>query len=293
MLSFMMTSADGYHADPGEALDWHNVDHEFSQFALAQLREAGTLVFGRVTYEGMAAFWPTPAGEQSDSDVAKAMNTTPKIVISRTLAQATWPGTQVISTDPEEELAKLKQQPGKDIVIAGSSTLTAGLLQTGLLDELRIMVNPVILGQGRSLFQGAARTGVEHLLLDRDDFHPVSSVRPGAPVTGTPAHHTPLMFRTARMSRNGSPSMSTRSARWPAAMAPRSDSPNCCAATVVADRTASAGEMPASTSNSSSWCRLVPYGGDAGADGAWLASVPARIVTPARYHCPTVDRATS
>jgi dihydrofolate reductase len=163
MFSFMMASADGYHADPGDALDWHNVDQEFSQFALAQLREAGTLVFGRVTYEGMAAFWPTPAGEKSDPDVAKAMNTTPKIVISRTLAQATWAGTQVISTHPEQELAKLKQQPGKDIVIPGSSTLTASLLQTSLLDELRIMVNPVILGQGRSLFAGTGRTNLKLL----------------------------------------------------------------------------------------------------------------------------------
>ena len=163
MFSFMMTSADGYHADPGQALDWHNVDQEFSQFALAQLREAGTLVFGRVTYEGMAAFWPTPAGEESDPEVAKAMNTTPKIVISRTLPQATWAGTRIISDHAEEELAKLKQQPGKDIVIPGSSTLTAGLLQTGLLDELRIMVNPVILGQGRSLFAGAGRTGLKLL----------------------------------------------------------------------------------------------------------------------------------
>ena len=111
----------------------------------------------------MAAFWPTPAGEESDPDVAKAMNATPKIVISRTLVQATWAGTQVISTHPEEELAKLKQQPGKDIVIPGSSTLTAGLLQTGLLDELRIMVNPVVLGQGRSLFAGADRTNLKLL----------------------------------------------------------------------------------------------------------------------------------
>jgi dihydrofolate reductase len=163
MFSFMMTSADGYHADLGEALDWHNVDQEFSQFALAQLREAGTLVFGRVTYEGMAAFWPTPAGEESDPDVAKAMNTTPKIVISRTLARAAWAGTQVVSTHAEEELARLKQQRGKDIVIPGSSTLTASLLQTGLLDELRIMVNPVILGQGRSLFAGAGRTNLKLL----------------------------------------------------------------------------------------------------------------------------------
>ena len=163
MFSFMMTSADGYHADPGQALDWHNVDQEFSQFALAQLRKAGTLVFGRVTYEGMAAFWPTPAGQESDPEVAKAMNTTPKIVISRTLPQATWAGTRIISSHAEEELARLKQQPGKDIVIPGSSTLTAGLLQTGLLDELRIMVNPVVLGQGRSLFAGAGRTSLKLL----------------------------------------------------------------------------------------------------------------------------------
>ena len=63
MLSFMITSADGYHADPGQALDWQAIDEEFSQLALTQLRDAGTLVSGRVTYELMAAFWPTrPAG---------------------------------------------------------------------------------------------------------------------------------------------------------------------------------------------------------------------------------------
>jgi dihydrofolate reductase len=163
MFSFMMTSADGYHADPGQALDWHNVDQEFSQFAVAQLREAGTLVFGRVTHQGMAAFWPTPAGDKSGPQVAKAMNTTPKIVISRTLPQATWAGTQIISNHAEQELAKLKQQPGKDIMIPGSSTLTAGLLQTSLLDELRIMVNPVIPGQGSPLFAGAARTSLKLL----------------------------------------------------------------------------------------------------------------------------------
>jgi dihydrofolate reductase len=163
MFSFMMASADGYHAGPGEALDWHNVDQEFSKFALSQLREAGTLVFGRVTYEGMAAFWPTPAAELSDPDIAKALNSTPKIVISRTLEQATWVGTQIISTDPEGQLARLKQQPGGDIVIMGSSALTVGLMQSGLVDELRIMVNPVILGQGRSLFAGATKTSLELL----------------------------------------------------------------------------------------------------------------------------------
>ena len=163
MFSHMMTSADGYHADPGQALDWHNVDREFSQLAMAQLREAGILVFGRVTYEGMAAFWPTPAGQESDPEVAKAMNTTPQIVISRTLPHATWAGTRIISDHVEQELAKLKRQPGQDIVIPGSSTLTASLLHTGLLDELRIMVNSVILGRDSSLFTGADRPSLKLL----------------------------------------------------------------------------------------------------------------------------------
>jgi dihydrofolate reductase len=181
MFSFMMTTADGYHADHGEGLDWHHVDHEFSRFARAQLRDAGTLVFGRVTYEGMAAYWPTAAAEQSDPEVAKAMNTIPKIVISRTLGQATWAGTQVISTDAEDELARLKQQPGKDIVIQGSSTLTASLLQTGLLDELRIMVNPVILGQGRPLFAGAGLTSLK--LLKSQQFTSGNVLLVYAPIT--------------------------------------------------------------------------------------------------------------
>ena len=163
MISFMMTSADGYHAGPGQALGWHNVDQEFSQLALEQLREAGTLVFGRVTYEAMAAFWPAPAGGESDPEVAKEMNSTPKIVISRTLPQATWAGTQIIRHHAEEELARLKRQPGRDIMIPGSSTLTASLLSTGLLDELRIMVNPIILGQGRAVFAGAGQTSLKLL----------------------------------------------------------------------------------------------------------------------------------
>ena len=161
MFSFMMISADGYHADPGQALDWHTIDQQFSRFALAQLREAGLLVFGRVTYQGMAAFWPTPAGEESDPQVAEAMTTTPTIVISRTLPDASWAGARIISNHVDEDLARLEQQPGKDMVIPGSSTLTVGLLQTGLLDEVRIMVNPVILGQGRSRFAGADRAGRE------------------------------------------------------------------------------------------------------------------------------------
>ena len=113
MFSFMITSADGYHADPGQALDWQTIDEEFSLFALAQLREAGTLVFGRVTYELMAAFWPTPAGEESDPDVAKAMNSTPKIVISRTLPQATWAARGSSATTPKRSWPGSSSNPAR------------------------------------------------------------------------------------------------------------------------------------------------------------------------------------
>jgi dihydrofolate reductase len=91
------------------------------------------------------------------------MNSIPKIVISRTLTQASWANTQIVNDHAGEGLARLKRQPGKDIAIFGSSTLTAGLLPTGLVDELRIMVNPVVLGRGRSLFAGAPETGLKLL----------------------------------------------------------------------------------------------------------------------------------
>jgi len=163
LYSFMAVSADGYHADLGQAPGWQTLDEEFSRFSLEQLGETGTLVLGRATYELMAAYWPTPAGEEFSPAIAKVMNSIPKIVISRTLKQATWAGTRIISRQASEELARLKQQPGPDIAIFGSSTLTAGLLPAGLVDELRIMVNPVVLGQGRSLFAGAPATGLELL----------------------------------------------------------------------------------------------------------------------------------
>jgi dihydrofolate reductase len=164
----MMITADGYHADPDDGLAWHHVDHDFNRFAMTQLRDAGTLVFGRVTYEAMAAYWPTPVAHEAHPDVADAMNATPKVVVSRTITDVTWPGTQVISTDVEKELAKLKEQPGRDIVIQGSSTLTASLLPTGLIDELRIMVNPIILGRGKPLFAGARTTDLT--LLKTEQF---------------------------------------------------------------------------------------------------------------------------
>lgn len=158
VLSFLLTSVDGYHEGAGREIDWHNVDEEFNDFAIRQLGEIDLLVFGRVTYEMMAAYWPTEAALRDDPVVATAMNDTRKIVVSRTLDHASWANTTLVREDAAERLRELKRQPGGDIAIFGSSHLTASLLRAGIVDELRVLVNPVLLGAGRPLLETADRT---------------------------------------------------------------------------------------------------------------------------------------
>jgi dihydrofolate reductase len=156
LLSFHVTSVDGYYEGPDQAFDWPVIDEEFNQFALRQLDEADTLVFGRSTYRLMAGYWPTPAAERDDQAVAAKMNGLAKIVVSRTLDTAEWAHTQLIGDGVADVLAKLKQQPGKNMLIMGSSALTVSLIGTGLVDEVRVMVSPVVLGDGKTLFRTAA-----------------------------------------------------------------------------------------------------------------------------------------
>jgi dihydrofolate reductase len=164
IFAFLVTSVDGYYEGPNQEFDWPVVDDEFNEFAVRQLDEADTLLFGRVTYDGMAAYWPTPAAREDDPRVAARMNDFSKIVVSRTIDQADWANTRVVKVDVAAEIAALKRQPGRDIAILGSSSLTVSLLRLGLVDELRIMVMPVVLGDGRSLFRTAdERIGLELL----------------------------------------------------------------------------------------------------------------------------------
>jgi dihydrofolate reductase len=155
---FEMATLDGYHETLESSLDWHTVDDEFQDFAFRQLGEADTLLFGRRTYEHMAGFWPTAAGPAAQADIAEAMNRLPKVVVTTTLTAADWAPTTIISADVEGELGRLKAKPGADIALIGSSALAASLLGLGLIDELRIMVNPVVLGRGHAQLGGADRT---------------------------------------------------------------------------------------------------------------------------------------
>ncbi len=151
---FMLVTLDGFFEGPNGEIDWHVVDEEFNEFAIEQLNSVDMLLFGRVTYELMASYWPTEAAITDDPIVAGRMNTLPKIVFSRTLSGVEWKNTRLVKEDAEEEISKLKQQPGKDLIILGSSDLAVTLIEHDLIDEFRIMVNPVVLGNGKSLFRG-------------------------------------------------------------------------------------------------------------------------------------------
>ena len=151
LFAFDMVSANGFFEGPDRDISWHNVDDEFNQFAIEQLEEIGRLLFGRITYEGMANYWPTVT---DDDPIAERMNSIEKIVVSTTLESADWNNTRLVNEDVVEEIEKIKQRSEKDVAIFGSSKLTASLLSAGLVDELRLMVNPVLLNDGTALFAG-------------------------------------------------------------------------------------------------------------------------------------------
>lgn len=166
---FMMTSLDGFFeaANPTD-LSWHHVDDEFNVFAVDQVKEVDTLIFGRVTYEGMASYWPTDAAKADDPIVAKQMNSINKIVFSKSLDKVDWENTTLIKDEAAVELQKLKSQPGKDMAIFGSSKLCASLIDAGVVDELRIMVNPVLIGAGTSVFAGLTKQHELELIKTRN-----------------------------------------------------------------------------------------------------------------------------
>lgn len=154
---FNMLSLDGFIARPNGDLDWHNTDEEFNDFAIEQLESSGMILFGRVTYEMMASFWPTPDALESDPVVAAAMNSLPKLVYSTKLKKAEWNNSSLAAAILAQEVAELKKGKGKDIAIFGSSTIVSAIAQLGLIDEYRLMVNPVVLGDGIPMFRSLDR----------------------------------------------------------------------------------------------------------------------------------------
>ncbi len=153
-----MVTLDGFFAGPNGEIDWHVVDEEFNQYAIDLLNTVDTILFGRVTYQLFESYWPaaatSPSTSKSDLEIAYDINNITKIVFSRTLESVEWKNARLVKEVIPEEIVKMKQQPGKDMVIYGSGSIVSALMNLGLIDEYRIIVNPVILGNGKPLFKG-------------------------------------------------------------------------------------------------------------------------------------------
>jgi len=155
LTAFENVSLDGYFVDARGDMSWaHKQDPEWNEFASSNAKGGGMLLFGRVTYDMMASFWPTPAARERLPEVAQAMNAQPKVVFSRTLAKAAWENTTIVNGDLVAEVRRMKEASGPGMVILGSGTIVAQVAQARLIDELQLVVNPVVLGKGRTLFEG-------------------------------------------------------------------------------------------------------------------------------------------
>ncbi len=175
LASFTTISLDGFFCDSDGDFRWaHNPvqDKAWDSFVAGNAQGGGILLFGRVTYDLMKIYWPTPMAAQNNPLVAERMNSMQKIVFSRTLDQASfsktaWSNTQLIKGNLVEEVCRLKQDCQQGIAILGSGSIVSQLAQAGLMDEFQIVVAPIVLGKGRGLFSGLK----QHLNLKLTESH--------------------------------------------------------------------------------------------------------------------------
>jgi dihydrofolate reductase len=151
-------TVDGFVAGPNGEMDWLALDPESWAADVERMKEKiDTVLLGRVNYEGFGGYWPTvadnPASGAADVTFSKWLDAVPKVVFSTTLDKADWQNSRLVKGDLMEEVQKLKQQPGKDIMIMNSTSIGQQLMRAGLVDEYWLWVNPAIIGAGRPLFE--------------------------------------------------------------------------------------------------------------------------------------------
>lgn len=154
IIAGLFISLDGVYESPDQ---WHfpYFNDEMGEAVSSQMAESDAMMLGRVTYDEFASYWPDQTSDGEAGEIADYMNDTPKYVVSTTLDTLAWQNSSLIDgTRLAEEITKLKQQPGKNISITGSGTLVRSLLHEGLLDELRLLVHPIVVGRGKRLFDG-------------------------------------------------------------------------------------------------------------------------------------------
>lgn len=164
VISLIHLSLDGFSAGPNDELDWISYDNELEQDAHSLHDMTDAVIWGRRTYEGMASYWLTvpgnPASTPAELAHASWLDNATKIVVSRTLDRIEWNNTTntvLIKDNIAEEINKIKQQPGKDIWFLGSPKLAQTFMQLDLIDEYRININPIVLGNGKPLFADVTR----------------------------------------------------------------------------------------------------------------------------------------
>lgn len=154
----MWTSLDGFIAGPDQEMDWVGqfYDDAMGRYEDSVVSTADTLLLGRATYQSFAGSWPHVPDNSQASEGEKAyahkVNAMRKIVFSKTLTSADWNNSQLFTEIVPEEIARLKEEPGKDIAIYGSASIVQQLTNLGLIDEYQILIHPLLLGSGKSLF---------------------------------------------------------------------------------------------------------------------------------------------
>lgn len=154
LIVFNLVTLDGYFAGQSGDISWHNVDSEFQEYAEEVSNSGNTLLFGRVTYQLMASYWSSAEALKNDPIVARGMNRSAKIVFSRSLQKVDWENTRLIRDDMLGEVRKLKNGSGKDLTVLGSGSIVAQLAKAELVDEYQVLLNPIVIGNGKTMFEG-------------------------------------------------------------------------------------------------------------------------------------------
>ncbi len=155
--AFVFTTLNGYYKGANDNIEWHSNGIEEIEFAQEKLQEGNVLLFGRKTYEMMRNFWVSPMAYELFPAVALRINQAEKLVVSNSLKQTEWNNTNIIGTDLLETISELKATEGPDITLMGSGSLVKQLGEADLIDEYELMIDPVMIGEGDTLFAGIKR----------------------------------------------------------------------------------------------------------------------------------------
>ncbi len=153
LVVFNFITLNGFFKGPDGDISWHRHGGEESEYAEEGAQSGSTILFGRVTYEMMASYWPTAEAKKNDPVVAEGMSKSEKIVFSKTLKKAEWENTRIVKDNMANEVKKLKKT-GKDMIILGSGTIVTQLADEGLIDEYQLMIDPVVIGEGTPFCRG-------------------------------------------------------------------------------------------------------------------------------------------